>query len=203
MKTNLTLKNIAIATAAACIGFSANVHAASGTSTAAPATVANAVNFSIVIPAFLTFRVGTAGATINTMLFSPVAANVGNSTAVAATGGDAPAGGTGVNVSVLANRGQVTINTAVTGAGSGMGTGTAADGFINYNQISTTSTNAGGLNAPTLANAAVAAVLPTLGSGAAGRVTNQVAVWNYSYLNATIPSSGTYTGTATYTASMP
>lgn len=203
MKANLNLKKLVIALGLGATVVSGNVFAASGTSTATPATVANAVNFSIVIPAFLTFRVGTVGAVVNTMLFTVPAANVGNATAVAATGGDAPAGGTGVNVSVVGNRGQVTITTAVAGAGLGMGNGTPADGFINYNQISTVSTNVAGLNAPVLANAAVPAVLPTLGVAGAARVTNQVAIWNYSYLNTTVPSSGTYTGTATYTATMP
>lgn len=203
MNSKSKMNKLALAISLAATALSANVFAASGTSTATPATVANPVNFAIVIPAFLNFRVGTVGATVNTMTFSPLAANVGDSSAIAATGGDAPAGGTGVNVSVLGNRGQVTITTAVTGGGSGLGTGTPADGFINYNQISTTSTNVAGLNAPVLANAGVVATLPTLGSGGAGRVTNQVAVWNYSYLNTTVPSSGTYTGTATYTATMP
>jgi hypothetical protein len=198
-----TIKNkILVATMAALALGSGSAYAASGTSTLTPAVVANQVNFSIVIPAFLTFRVGTVGAAINTMLFTVPAANVGNATAVAATGGDAPAGGTGVNVSVVGNRGQVTITTAV-GAATGLGTGVAADGFINYNQIATASTNAAGLNAPVLANAAIPAVLVTLGSGGAGRVTNQVAIWNYSYLNTTVPSSGTYSGSATYTATMP
>jgi hypothetical protein len=201
MKTIKMNKVVAATIAALALG-SGSAYAASGTSTLTPATVANQVNFSIVIPAFLTFRVGTAGAVINTMLFTVPAANVGNATAVAATGGDAPAGGTGVNVSVVGNRGQVTITTAVAAA-TGLGTGTPADGFINYNQISTVSTNAANLNAPVLANAAIPAVLVTLGSGAAGRVTNQAAIWNYSYLNTTVPSSGTYSGSATYTATMP
>jgi hypothetical protein len=203
MKTNLNLKKLVIATGLGLALVSSNAFAASGTSTATPATVANQVNFSIVIPAFLSFRVGTVGAVTNTMLFTVLAANVGNAVAVAATGGDAPAGGTGVNVSVSGNRSQVTITTGVTGGGLGLGTGTPADGFINYNQITTTSTNAANLAAPALANAAIPAVLPTLGSGGAGRVTNQAAIWNYSYVNATVPSSGTYTGTATYTATMP
>lgn len=201
MKT-IRMNKLLAATMAAVVLGSGSAYAASGTSFAAPATVANQVNFSIVIPAFLTFRVGTVGAVINTMLFTVPAANVGNATAVAATGGDAPAGGTGVNVSVVGNRGQVTITTAVAAA-TGLGTGTPADGFINYNQISTVSTNAANLNAPALANAAIPAVLVTLGSGGAGRVTNQAAIWNYSYLNTTVPSSGTYSGSATYTATMP
>jgi hypothetical protein len=205
MKTNLTMKAVAVALAAAGLAATGLANAASGTNTAAvgPRTVANPVNFSVVIPAFLYFQVGNVGST-NTMLFTTPAANVGNSTAVAPTGGDAPAGGPGVNVVVRGNNGQVVISTTVASA-SGMGTGTAADGFINYNQITTTSTDVANVPAPTLANAGIANVNVALGGGAAGagKVTNRAAVWNYSYLNTTVPSAGTYTGSATYTATMP
>ncbi|HUJ01478.1 MAG TPA: hypothetical protein VLY46_14660, partial [Usitatibacter sp.] len=64
------------------------------------------LDFSVVIPRFLSFRVGTAGATIDQITFSPSAAALGNSTPVAGTGGDA-AGGSGSNVTVLGNGGQV------------------------------------------------------------------------------------------------
>lgn len=194
---NTILKKSLAAALVATASLSGSAFAASGTSTATPATVANAVNFSITIPGYLFFRVGTVGST-NTMAFNVV--NVGDSVAVAGTGGDAAA--TGVNVQVIGNRSQVTISTAVTGGGNGLTTGTPADGYIAFDRISTVSTNAN-LAAPPLANAAVPNVTPLLGFGAAGRVTNQTAVWNYSYLNTTFPSSGTYTGTATYTAAMP
>jgi hypothetical protein len=200
------MKTLVAAMAVAAASLVGSAYAASGTNTAAvgPRTVANPVNFSIVIPAFLYFQVGTVGAT-NTMLFSTPAANVGNSTAVAPTGGDAPAaGGPGVNVVVRGNNGQVVISTAVASA-TGLGTGTAADGFINYNQISTTSSDVANVPAPALANAGIANVNVALGGGiaGAGKVTNRAAVWTYSYLNTTFPSAGTYTGSATYTATMP
>jgi hypothetical protein len=206
MKVKANLKMKALVAAVAMSGLVAgSAFAASGTNTAAvgPRTVANPVNFSIVIPAFLYFQVGNVGST-NTMLFTVPALSVGVG-AVAPTGGDAPAGGAGVNVVVRGNNGQVVISTAVTGGGSGLGTGTPADGFINYNQITTTSSDVANLPAPVLANAAVPNVNATLGGGpvGAGKVTNRAAVWTYSYLNATIPSAGTYTGTATYTATMP
>lgn len=203
MKTNLTMKRMAAAVAAAGLSTAGIANAASGTDITTPYSVANPVNFSIVIPAFLYFQVGNVGST-NTMLFTTPAANVGNSTAVAPTGGDAPAGGPGVNVVVRGNNGQVVISTTVASA-SGLGTGTAADGFINYNQIATTSTDVANVPAPALANAGIANVNVALGGGVAGagKVTNRAAVWNYSYLNTTVPSAGTYSGSATYTATMP
>jgi hypothetical protein len=205
MKVKANLKMKALVAAVAMSGLVAgSAFAASGTNTAAvgPRTVANPVNFAVVIPAFLYFQVGNVGST-NTMNFAVPALSVGVG-AVAPTGGDA-GGGTGVNVVVRGNNGQVVISTAVTGGGSGLGTGTPADGFINYNQITTTSSDAANLPAPVLANAAVPNVNAALGGGAvgAGKVTNRSAVWTYSYLNTTVPSAGTYTGTATYTATMP
>jgi hypothetical protein len=165
--------------------------------------VANNLNLSIVIPAFLYFRVGTDSATIDTITFSPLAANLGNSGSVAGTGGDA-GGGTAANVAARGNNGQITIGTTVTGGGLGMSNGTPADGYINYNEI-TTGTSSANIPAPALANAGVANVLVLLGGGVAGagKVTNRTAVWTYGYANTTVPSAGTYTGVVTYTATMP
>lgn len=201
MKTNLKIKTLAAMMTLATASISGTALAASGTDTAAAYSVANPVNFSIVIPGFLFFRVG-AVATTNTMVFTVPATNVGDTTPVAATGGDAAA--SSVTVQVRGNNGQITIGTTVASA-SGLGTGTAADGFIPYSQITTASSDAANLAAPVLANAAIPNVLPVLGGGpvGAGRVTNRAATWTYSYLNATVPSAGNYTGTATYTATMP
>ncbi|MBL0143383.1 MAG: hypothetical protein IPP91_15050 [Betaproteobacteria bacterium] len=206
MKANLNLRTLVAAAVVASSAMVGTAYAASGTNTAAvgPRTVAAPVNFAITIPAFLYFQVGNVGST-NTMTFAVPAANVGNATAVAPTGGTAPAaGGPGVNVVVRGNNGQVVISTAVASA-LGLGTGTATDGYINYNQITTTSSDAANLPAPVLANAAIPNVNAALGGGAAGagKVTNRAATWTYSYLNATTPSAGSYTGVATYTATMP
>jgi hypothetical protein len=201
MKSNL--KKLAAALAISATAFTGAAHAASGTSTATPASVANNLNLSIVIPAFLYFRVGTDSATVDTITFSPAAAAVGNSTNVPGTGGDA-GGGTAANVAARGNNGQITIGTTVTGGGLGMGTGTATDGYINYNQV-TTGTSSANIPAPALANAAIPNVLVVLGGGAAGagKVTNRTAVWTYGYANTTVPSAGNYTGVVTYTATMP
>ncbi|QJR13883.1 hypothetical protein DSM104440_00673 [Usitatibacter palustris] len=174
------------------------------TDTTAPFSVNARLNFSMVYPRFLRFRVGTAGATVNLMTFTVAAASVGAATPVAATGGDA--GGSAVNVEVVGNNGQVTITPTNSSTNLGIGTGTASDGRINYNQIATT-TSLAQLPAPVLSNTGGAPVLPTLNTAL---VTNRTAVWTYSYLNQTIPSAGTYGGTVvarggrvTYTATMP
>jgi hypothetical protein len=160
------------------------------------------LDFSIVIPRFLRFRVGTVGATIDQITFTVLGANVGNATAVAGTGGDAL--GTGSNVSVVGNGGQITIGVANNSGGFGLKHATLAE-YINYSQISTLSTDTTNLDAPVLSNAGGTSVTPVL---SAGYVTNRSAVWNYSYLNNTVPSAGTYGtnangGLVTYTASMP
>lgn len=202
MKANM--KKAMVAVAMASVMGSGSAMAASGTDTTTPFSVANNLDLRIVIPAFLYFRVGTDSATVDRITFSPTAAVLGNSTPVAGTGGDAAAG-SGANVAVRGNNGQVTIGTTVTGGGTGMGTGTAADGFINYNQISTTSSDAANFPAPTLANAGIANTNVVLGGGpaGAGKVTVRSAVWTYAYANTTVPSAGTYNGTVTYTATMP
>lgn len=202
MKSNLKKAMVAVMVAGA-MG-SGSALAASATDTTSPYSVANNLDLRVVIPAFLYFRVGTDNATVDRITFSPTVANLGNSTPVAGTGGDAAAG-SGANVAVRGNNGQVTIGTTVTGGGNGMGTGTAADGFINYNQIGTVSSDAANFPAPTLANAGIANVNVALGGGpaGAGKVTVRSAVWTYSYANTTVPSAGQYDGTVTYTATMP
>ena len=70
------------------------------------------LNFSIVIPRFVYFRVGSA-ASVNTLVYSPTPAQMAASTGVLATGGDL-GGGTDVTVQVKSNAGNVTL-TAVTG----------------------------------------------------------------------------------------
>lgn len=174
------------------------------TDTSAPFAVSARLNFSLTYPAFLRFRVGTAGATVNTLTFAVPAASVGLGTPVSATGGDA--GASALNIEVAGNNGQVTITATNSSGGQGIGTGTASDGRIDYNQIDTTS-NSPQLPAPALTNAGGTISQPALNSSF---VTQRTAVWTYAYLNQTIPSAGTYGGAnaalggqVTYTATMP
>lgn len=183
-----------VAVLAAPIG----ANAESSFQTGAGALNANArVDFQITIPRFLSLRVGTTGAPIDLVSFTVPAANVGNATAVAGTGGDLGAGS--VTASVLGNGGNVTLQATTAGP---IGNGSA--GTINWSQITTASSNPS-LPAPVLANGASAGVAVA----ATGGVVAQTATWTYSYANSTVIESGTYGGVnannsrVTYTASLP
>jgi len=200
------LTKIAAATMVALA--STGAMADSTTDTAAPWSAAVNHDFTIVIPGFLYFRVGAdVAATINNITFTATTANVGNSTPIAGTGGET-GGGSAANVAVRSNVGQVTITETNNSGGNGLGNGTAADGYIAYTQISTSSSDAANFPAPALSNAGGGTALVALNGGSA-KVTQRTAVWTYSYLNATIPAAGTYgTGTGTggrvtYTATAP
>ena len=179
-------------------------HAGSSTDGAGALDLNQALNFTVVYPRFLRFRVGSAGSgVVDRITFSPTVANLGNATALTGAGGDA--GGSTANVEVVGNNGQVTITPTNNSGGLGLGTGSAADGFISYAQIETLTSN-GSLPAPVLSNAGGTASQPALNSA---MVTARTAQWTYRYLNATVPSAGTYGagggtgGRVTYTATMP
>jgi len=173
---------------------------------AAPFSAAARLDFRIVIPGFLRFRVGTDSGTIDLITFDMTAApgNVGNSAVQTGTGGDATGGA--VNVLLQANNGQVTITPTNNSGNLGLGTGTASDGYISYAEISTIVSGDANLTAPTLSNTGGTATTPLLN---AGKVTNRTAVWTYRYANSTFPSAGSYGGVGinggrvTYTATTP
>jgi hypothetical protein len=155
------------------------------------------VDFQITIPRFLSLRVGTAGAPVDLVNFTVPAANVGNATPVAGTGGDLGAGS--VTASVLGNGGNVTLQATTAGP---IGNGSA--GTIDWSQITTASSNPS-LPAPVLANGASAGVAVAAANG----VVNQAATWTYSFANSDVIEAGTYGGVntnnsrVTYTASVP
>ena len=179
------------------------VWAESGLDTVAAYSVAARHNFTVVIPAFLSFRVGTAGVTIDTITFSPTVAQLGTGP-IAGAGGTGGGGGSTTDVVLLSNAGQVTITATNNSGGLGLSTGTVADGYINFNEITATSGNAA-LTPPALTNAGGTTTTPTLNAGT--KVTNQSATWTYAYANSAVPSAGTYggasSGQATYTATAP
>jgi hypothetical protein len=182
-----------------------------------PATATAHVDFQITIPKFLFLRVGTGTGTIaggfvttgtvDQITWAPTAAQVGNGTALAGTGGDASVGAAGAEMAVVvANNGNVTLSSATTGPlndGSG--------DTISYGQIKTTATTLTSLTAlPAPALADVGTTSTTL--TAVGKIVQQDAKWTYTYLNATVPPAGTYggggvtntgAGRVTYTATVP
>ncbi len=205
MKTNKLLKAALAMSFGSALAVAIPAHAESTTVTGAAGLSAPAhLDFSIVIPRFLSFQVGTAGATIDQITFSPAAASVGNATPVAGTGGNA-GGGSAATVSVVGNGGQITITEANNSGGTGLAHATLAATNISYSQITTTSSDTVNLQRPVLSDAGGNTSTPVLSSG---NVTNRAATWTYAYANSTIPTAGTYGtsakgGRVTYTAAMP
>ena len=185
----------------------ANAESTFTTGAGTPITAAARLDFQITIPKTLFLRVGTGtlnatNATIDLIQFTVPAANVGNGTAVAGTGGDLT-GGT-VTAQVIGNNGTITFTSTTAGP-----IGNGAGDTISYGQIGTTVatlTSATALAHPALADAATTTVTLT---PASGKVINRDAKWTYSYLNTAVVPPGTYGGVntqnsrVTYTASMP
>ena len=153
----------------------------------------------VIIPKFLTFQVGTDGAgSIDLIQFDLTGLTLGDGSPAVVTGGDAGPGQ--VNVVVKSNGGQVTI-TESNDSGN-LGLANVALDRIPYSQI-LTSSSSGALDAPTLSNSGGGLSTPTL---TGGNVTNQAAVWTYTYANTIVPEPGTYGATGggggrvTYTA---
>lgn len=171
-------------------------------------TATGRLDFSVTIPKTLYIRIGTGtnlanNATIDAINFSVPAANVGNGTAVAGTGGDLTNGT--VTARVIGNNGAITLGSTTTGPLSN-----GAGDTISYTKIATAvaaNTSATPLAAPALADGATTNIALTPNIGA--KVTNLDARWTYTYLNDTVPAPGTYggvninAGRVTYTASMP
>ena len=212
MKTSIALKTVlgAASLALPLMAF-AESNVQTGAATAAPGATAH-VDFSIVIPKILYLRVGTGSSyttgvlssnpAVDLITFSPTAAQVGNGTAVAGTGGDLTGGVE--TAAVVSNSGNVTLNATATGALSD-----GAGDTIPYSQIttsSTTLTSATALPAPVLSNATSANVVLT---APATKVIVQDAKWTFAYANTAAVPTGTYGGTNTnnsrvvYTATMP
>jgi hypothetical protein len=149
------------------------------------------LNFNIVIPRFVYFRVGAA-ASVNTLVYAPTPAQIAASTGVLPTGGDTGAGNSDVTVQVTSNAGNVTL-TAVTG---------------NPNLLNGSNTMAWSTLTPS--NPTGSVVAPPFNTGstvltASGGVVNQLGSWRYTWTSppATVYQAGTYTGTVTYTAATP
>src|SRR5947208_6388532 len=156
MRNSIVLKGLLAAAAAAVpLLCHAESNVQTGASTAAPGATAH-VDFQITIPKILYLRVGTGSSyttgvlssvgTVDLVSFAPTAAQVGNGTAVAGTGGDQTNGVE--TAAVVSNSGNVTLNATATGA-----LGDGAGDSIAYTQITTTATtltSATALPAPTL-----------------------------------------------------
>jgi hypothetical protein len=211
MKVSIALKTL-LGTAALTLPLVASA-ASTYTTGAANLSAAAQVDFSVVIPKILYLRVGTGSTyttgaltTVNTVdliTFSPAAGTVGNSTAVAGTGGDLTGGVE--TAAVLSNSGNVTLVATATGALSD-----GAGDTIPFTQITTAAAvNTASytlLPAPVLSNGTSSTVTLT---APAAKIINADAKWTFSYANSVTPPGGTYGGVntnnsrVTYTATMP
>ncbi|MDY6792553.1 MAG: hypothetical protein SWH54_14930 [Thermodesulfobacteriota bacterium] len=187
-KARITLFGLVLVIALCYVNFA---NAESNFATGAGASADARLNFEIVIPPFVYFRVGTAGTTIDTINFSPTGNDVATGATTAGTGGDA--GGGAVNVVLISNGGDVDITPSNNG---GL---TSGGNTISYSQINTNVT--GSITAPTLTDAGGST--ETILANASG-IINLTSVWSYEYINPAIPPAvGTYTDQVTYTAVLP
>lgn len=168
---------------------------------AGPLSTDARLDFSVTIPEFLRFRVGTDGlGNIDQIDFNVPAANIGDGSDIAGVGGDIGAGV--VTVEVRGNGGQVTITENNNSGGAGLDNG--AGDSLPYTEILTSSSD-GNLPAPALSNGGGNTSLPVLSGG---NVTSRSAQWTYTYDNTSVYAPGTYGtstngGRVTYTASSP
>jgi hypothetical protein len=170
-------------------------------------TATTHLDFQIVVPKILYLRVGAgtnlaSNVTVNMLTFTVPAANVGNGTAVASTGGDLSAGAA-VTARVIANSGTVTVTTTTPNLIKD-----AAGDTISYGQINlvvATLTSGTPFTPAAMSDGAVTTttIAPTL------NVVNQDATWTFTYKNQNVVAAGTYGGVntnnsrVTYTASIP
>ena len=166
-----------------------------------PLTATAKIDFTIIIPKFISLRVGAAGVgSFDSIVFTVPAANVGVGGAIAGVGGDLTGGV--VTAKVTGNNGQVTLTSTATGA---LSNGTDTIPFTEITTATAVLTSATALPAPVLTNGTSAGVNAAL----TGKITNQDARWTYSYANSAVVAAGTYggvgvnNGRVTYTASMP
>lgn len=164
-------------------------HAASNSANGAgPQSTTVDLNFSVVIPRFVFLRVGDAApASVNTLSYAPTINDLVNSTTVTPTGGDV---GSDLTVRVLSNGGNVTL------AASNLANLVSAGNNIPTSTL-TASNPLGSIGVPAFGSSVVL--------NAVSGVVNQSGTWRYTWANPvnTVYPAGTYTGTVTYTASIP
>ena len=191
MKTNAKMMVIGLVLAMVFC-YAGTVWAESNTGT----TSANArLNFRVTIAEYIEFRVGSPGAAVDEIQFSPSLADIQAPNVVSGSGGDLTGGE--VTVRLLSNTSNAVTVTAYNPSTTGLWDGGTE--YINYANIITTESGAGGLTPPILTNAGGNST--TLAAGP-----NDInTAWTYTYEHTTGPEPlpGTYTGQVTYTASAP
>ncbi len=178
------------------------------TGTASPLTASANLDFTITIPKFVYVRIGTGSnmansTTIDNLVYTVPAANIGDGTAITGTGGDLTGGQ--VTARVIGNNGTIAFSSQAAGALSN-----GAGDTISWSQMNVavaTNTSATALSHPTLTDGSTTSInlAPTSGT----KVTNLDAKWTFTYKNQNIVPAGTYGGVNTnngrvvYAVSMP
>lgn len=193
---------------AAGLSQSANANSTYVTGTASPLTAAANLDFTITIPKFLYLRVGTglnlaSLATIDNIIFTVPAANIGSGTPVTGVGGDLTAGQ--VTARVIGNNGAISFSSTTLGP-----LNDGAGDTISYAQLGVAvaaNTSTPVLPHPAFVDGGTTTI--TLPTQTGGKVTNLDAKWTFTYLNTAIVPAGTYggvntqNGRVTYAVSMP
>ncbi len=196
------MKKLALALAAAsALTVPMLAQAESDINTAAgPNSTATArLDFQIVIPRVLFLQVGTGtvladNTAIDMVSFTVPAANLGNNTAIAGTGGNLTGGA--VTVRVFGNNGNIGLTASTNGP-----LGNGAGDTIPWSEISVAATApttpAAGFTATAITHPAIPA---GPGTGAAttltatNKVVRQEGIWTFKYDNTTAYAAGTYGG---------
>lgn len=212
MKKIILVSSLAVAFATPMLS-----HAESTTTTpaASGATAVGRLDFTVVVPSVLFVRIGTGGGvgaaavgTIDSLVFTVPATNLGDGSIVLGAGGDLAAGA--VTVRVYSNVGNnVSLNSSVTGQLIN-----AFGDTIPWTQIAVVaaplgSTSTGytntGITHPTFSTTIGAGTATTL--TAAGKLVRQEGKWTFTYSNSNVVPAGTYgsatgvnNGRVTYTA---
>jgi hypothetical protein len=218
-----SLQNVSVALALSVLAGNAIANSTINAPAPAGATAAASLDFRVVIPRVLYIRIGaasagfTTGGAVNLMDMSPAAANVGNGTAVAATGGNLSAG-SDVTVRIYGNGGtNLSLNSATTGQ---LSTGGAGALFLPWTDITVTANPLAAADAlapfsnvgiahPAFNNAAAGGTGTAVTLTPTAGVVRQEGRWTVAYANTGLPAAGTYggaianNGRVTYTVTMP
>jgi len=182
------------------------VHADTATTQAPLASPSSAVSasvnlkFAVTLGSFVYLRVGSVGATVDTVAFDLASLTAGctmgpctfgTGMAVAASSfGTLPVG-------VKSKGGVVRLSaTATTGLSSGAAT-------IPLSEITIASSDTTNLPAPLVPNSGTSGTVNVTETATGSKLTARSANWTFAYANTVVPSAGTYTGKLTFTATAP
>jgi len=197
---------VAVGAALALNAFSAFAESSSAAGGSGASTSAN-LDFQLTIPKFLRLQVGTTGATIDRIDFTPTVSQLATapSTVVSGTAASGDLGNGSVTVSVQANPNADTVNLTYTTTASAL-----SDGATNTVPWSTIKVATSGADAASLTHPAA------LADGSAGDVNvvaplpvtagviNLSAIWTYTWDDAgTIYPAATYNGRVAYKIATP